>query len=690
MMNDVLFELGLEELPSGAVLPLANALADNLVAALLKANLTYGQVVRFATPRRLAVCIHDVQMVQATQSVVRRGPGASLARDAQAVMGFAKSCGVSVEQLTKASTDKGEWWVYESIKPGACLRDLLPAMIQHAVATLPIAKPMRWGTLDTPFVRPVHWAVLLLGTEVVLADILGVKTGRDSRGHRYHHPESITIQNPRDYAHLLQGASVIADFDARRQEIIKQVQQLAAQHDSVAVMPHDLIDEVTSIVEWPHALLAHFEPSFLEVPAEALIAAMQSHQKCFALRDSKGALLPKFIAVANIATKDPQHVICGNESVMRARLSDAAFFFQLDKKKSLSDYYAATEKVIFQQKLGSLADKTKRLQQFMVMLANAFSLDAIEASRAAELSKCDLMTGMVSEFPELQGLMGYYYAKNDGEVDTVAKALDEQYMPRFAADELPPSPLGRALSLADRLDTLVGGFAIGQKPTGDKDPFKLRRHALAIVRLLIITPEPLTLTALIAEAREIYGDRLSEMDQRVTEIRQFILDRLPSFYQGLHISADIVHAARACQDEWLFDLDKRVHALLTFIHLPEATALSAACKRVNNILSKSGDFAFDKPIELALLNEPAELGLFERIQVVEGVVSTPENTRDYGFVLTQLASLREPLDAFFEHVMVMVDDPALRDNRLRLLTRLQMLLQCVADISLLGVTPSFN
>lgn len=684
-MNDVLFELGSEELPSGAVFPLANALADNLVSALIKANLSHGEVIRYATPRRLAVLIQDVQLEQATQSVSRRGPNASLACDAPAVMGFAKSCGVSVNQLTHLTTDKGAWWVYESIKPGAHIRDLLPAMINQAVAALPIAKPMRWGAGDTQFVRPVHWAVLLLGTEVVLTEVLGVQTGRDSRGHRYHHPESIAIDSPRLYASRLKDASVIADFDLRRQTIVNQVLQLLASQDCVAVMPNDLMDEVTSIVEWPHALLAHFDAAFLDVPAEALIAAMQSHQKCFALRDGQGRLLPQFIAIANIDSKNPQHVITGNESVMRARLSDAAFFFRQDKKKPLSDYYPLTANVIFQQKLGSLAEKSKRLQQLMVGLSDTLSLNATDASRAAELSKCDLMTGMVGEFPELQGLMGYYYAKNDGEEDAVAIALNEQYMPRFAADQLPESALGQALSLADRLDTLVGAFAMGQKPTGDKDPFKLRRQALAVVRLLVTTPAPLTISALIEQTHQIYGADLPDLDQRLTELRPFILDRLPSFYQTQGISADIVQAARACQDEWLYDLDRRVHALLAFIQLPNATALSAACKRVNNLLSQAPEYDLNHPINSTLFHESAEQALFECLSRVEDAVSAPEHAGDYAFILTQLASLRGPLDVFFEQVMVMVDNPDLRDNRLRLLARLQTLFQRVADISLLEV-----
>ena len=689
-MNDVLFELGSEELPSGAVFPLANALADNLVAALFKANLTHGEVTRFATPRRLAVLIQDVQMEQSTQSLSRRGPNASLASDAPAVVGFARSCGVNVDQLTHTTTDKGSWWGYESIKPGAHLRDLLPAMVNHAVATLPIAKPMRWGAGDTQFVRPVHWAVLLLGTEVVCTEVLGVKTDRYTRGHRYHHPEPIAIDSPRLYESLLKKASVIASFDVRRQAIVDQVQQWATHQDSVPVIPNDLLDEVTSIVEWPQALLAHFDSSFLDVPAEALIAAMQSHQKCFALRDNQGQLLPQFITVANIASKDPQRVIMGNESVMRARLSDAAFFFRQDKKKPLSDYYASTTQVIFQQKLGSLADKSKRLQQLMVNLSEVLGLESSEASRAAELSKCDLMTGMVGEFPELQGLMGYYYAKNDREVDAVAIALNEQYMPRFAADQLPPSPLGRALSLTDRIDTLVGAFAIGQKPTGDKDPFKLRRHALAVVRLLATTPVPLTLSRLIDQSHQIYGPDLQDADQRLLELRPFILDRLQSYYQTQGISVDIVQAARACQDEWLFDLDRRVHALLAFIQLPNATALAAACKRVNNLLSQAPEYASNQSVDSTLLNESAELTLFECLSAVEAAINVPEHANDYVFILTQLASLRVPLDVFFEQVMVMVENPALRDNRLRLLARLQALLQSVADISLLEVTSLLN
>ena len=687
-MNDLLIEIGSEELPSGAVKPLADALADNITAGLAKASLTHGSVHCFATPRRLAVLIHDVQATQASQNVVRRGPAGAAAMDAQgqptqALMGFARSCGVSIAELTTTKTDKGDWWIYESVQPGVHTSDLLPSIIATAIAGLPIAKPMRWGAGDTEFARPVHWAVLLFGDEVVPAKLLGVNTDRISFGHRYHHPQAVTINTPRQYEALLNDAFVIADFDLRRQKIIEQVQELTKHQGQWAVMPSALVDEVTSIVEWPNALLANFEPAFLDVPAEALIAAMQSHQKCFALRDNQDRLLPQFITVANIVSSKPEQVVAGNESVMRARLSDAAFFFHQDKKQPLSDYQEATARVLFQQKLGSLADKALRMQGFLDCFAELLSLNSMHAQRAAVLSKCDLMTGMVGEFPELQGLMGYYYALADGEHSDVAHALNEQYMPRFAADSLPKSELGRAMSLADRMDTLVGAFSIGQKPTGAKDPFKLRRHALAVVRLLMDTPVQLNLSTLIAQTLHIYGDSLPKNEIASEELRLFILDRLQSFYQSQGIAPDLVHAVRSRQEDWLFDLDKRVHALQDFVRIPEAAALSAACKRVNNLLQHASLTFDNQPIDVTLLNEAAEKALFERIQAVETCVTPYYSSGSYGLILSELASLREPLDVFFEDVMVMVDDLTLRSNRLYLLARLQCLLQGVADISLL-------
>ncbi|WED42279.1 glycine--tRNA ligase subunit beta [Legionella cardiaca] len=688
MANDFLFELGCEELPSGAVWPLAEALTDNLLTALDKAQIGYGEVNSFATPRRLAVLITNLQEEQPAQTLSRRGPALAAAygvdgQPTPALLGFAKSCGVTIADLAINTTDKGEWLVYESRSEGAKTKELLPGLINQAISGLPIAKPMRWGDGEAEFARPIHWAVLLLGQELINCKILDVQTGRLTYGHRFHHPHALEIIKPQDYSALLQQAFVIADFSARREMIIRQVKQLAAKHDAQAIMPESLLDEVTSIVEWPEALIANFEQEFLQVPAEALIASMQSHQKCFALQDKSGKLLPHFITVANIKSSNPQQVATGNEKVMRARLSDAAFFFHQDQKIPLSHHIPATDKVIFQAKLGTLRDKTDRVQELMETLCIPLNLDKQQASRAAQLSKCDLMTGMVGEFPELQGLMGYYYALHDGETSEVAVALNEQYMPRFAADQLPSSPLGLAMSLADRLDTLVGIFAIGQKPSGVKDPFKLRRHALAVARLLISTSARLNLSELIAEAVASYGDKLPGDKAAIVELQPFIIERMQSYYHNQNISIDLFQAVRARQENWLYDFDKRVTALAEFVLLPEATVLSAACKRVNNLLQQVESAANQRSIDETLLQEGAEKSLFTHLCRTEEAVKPLYGVADYKTILTELARLREPVDAFFEHVMVMVEEQAIKNNRLQLLARLQTLLQSVADISLL-------
>ncbi|MBL7479092.1 glycine--tRNA ligase subunit beta [Legionella bononiensis] len=688
MVNDFIFELGCEELPSAAVWPLADEFANQLLAALDKAQLSYGEVKRFATPRRLAVVIRDLQSEQESQTVTRKGPAAIAAYDKEgnptpALTGFAKSCGVSVEALTRIQTDKGDWMVCEIQNSGSQTKTLLPALVAQSIASLSIAKPMRWGDGDEEFARPVHWAVMLYGDEVLEHEILGVKSGRESRGHRFHHPQKIRITNARSYEEQLRESFVVADFATRRSMIQEQVHQLAESLHASAIMPEDLVNEVTSIVEWPQALVANFEKEFLDVPAEALIASMQSHQKCFALKDKHGTLLPHFITVANIASSNPQQVVAGNEKVMRARLSDAAFFFRQDKKHPLSEHIPSTEQVVFQVKLGSLQDKALRVKALMHHLSQALDLSIQQAERAAILSKCDLMTGMVGEFPELQGLMGYYYALNDGEDHSVAQALNEQYMPRFAADMLPESNLGLALSLADRVDTLVGIFAIGQKPSGVKDPFKLRRHALAVVRLLIATPSPLNLTTLINEAITNYGDTVSMDKTGALELKVFILERLQSYYQGLGVSADLVQAVRARQDDWLYDLNLRLNALKLFITLPEAASLSAACKRVNNLLAHADKRDLEAEINVNIIEEGAEKALYTHIKTVTESTDSLYRDANYGSLLKQLASLKEPVDAFFDNVMVMVEDTAVKKNRLALLSKLNNLLQGVADISML-------
>lgn len=691
MVNDFIFELGCEELPSGAVWSLANELTHGVIAGLNKAQLSFGDVKCFASPRRLAVAVYDLQTAQARQFLTRRGPAAVAAFDKDgnptpALSGFAKSCGVDLTKLARVQTDKGEWMVYETEQPGALTKELIPGIVKSALADLPIAKPMRWGDSDDEFARPVHWAVMMFGNEVIEDQILGVKTGRVTLGHRFHHPHELTINSAKTYEQQLRDAFVIADFSTRKATIKAQIEHLAASYNATAVMPEELLDEVTSIVEWPQALLANFEQEFLEVPPESLIASMQSHQKCFALKDKQGSLLPHFITVANIKSSHPQQVILGNERVMRARLSDAAFFFRQDKKQPLSQLIAATKKVVFQEKLGSLYDKAQRVKELMVYLSESLNLPTEQVERAAQLSKCDLLTGMVGEFPELQGLMGYYYAVHDGEPLAVARALNEQYMPRFAADNLPESLLGKALSLADRIDTLVGIFAIGQKPSGVKDPFKLRRHALAVVRLLSSIKVQLNISELIDKAIGIYGAVLPVERLSLLELKGFILDRLNSYYQGQDISVDLVHAVRARQDEWFYDLEQRLQALKTFITMPEAATLSAACKRVNNLLNNTSPTAGEIEVNESLLKEESEKALYVHINKLSQLVVPLYQSANYGLLLKQLASIKEPVDAFFDNVMVMVDNESVKKNRLALLARLQQLLQGVADISMLQLS----
>lgn len=687
-MNDFIFELGCEELPSGAVQPLAKELANALITGLNKAQLHFSDINYYATPRRLAVKISALQDKQAAQMITRRGPAVVAAFDSEgiptpALLGFAKSCQVDVSQLSRIKTDKGEWMVYEAEQPGTDTKILLPQLVKEAVAQLPIPKPMRWGDSADEFIRPVHWVVMLYGDSLIEETILGISTGRHTYGHRFHHPEKILINSAGSYEQQLKDAFVIADFSTRKAWIEKQVEQLASEHHAIAVMPESLLDEVTSIVEWPQALLAHFEKEFLDVPSEALIASMQSHQKCFALKDHQGALLPYFITVANIQSANPSQVIAGNEKVMRARLSDAAFFYKQDRKKPLSHHILGTQQVIFQEKLGSLYQKTQRMKQLMVYLGNVLGLVSSEAERAAELSKCDLLSGMVGEFPELQGLMGSYYALHDGESPAVACALNEQYMPRFAVDELPQSLLGKALSLADRIDTLVGIFAVGQKPSGVKDPFKLRRHALAVVRILISIETPLAISELIAHSIASYSFQAPEQLAALAELKSFIWERFNSYYQSQSMRIDLIHAVRARQSECLYDADNRLNALNLFIALPEAASLSAACKRVNNLLDNAQHESDNVHVDVSKFQEEAEKALYEQMMDLSGSVDTWYQNADYCALLKALAGLKSAVDCFFDTVMVLVDDLVIRQNRLALLKQLQQLLQGVADISLL-------
>lgn len=697
MSRDFLFEIGCEELPSGSVLPLAEALEAHLTNTLQQASLSFTTKRCFATPRRLAVLITGLEEKQPPKISFRRGPTFTAAYDPEgnptpALLGFARSCGTTHEMLSEQITDKGHWVGYELETQGIETRELLGGWIRQALDALPIKKPMHWGEAKYSFVRPVHWIVMLWGDEVLEEEFLGVRTDRLTYGHRFHHPHAIPLRSTSDYVDALTSAFVMADFGERRNVVRQQILDLGTTHHATPIISEPLLEEVTSIVEWPNALLCNFSPSFLTVPQEALIASMQSHQKCFPLADAAGRLLPAFIAVTNIQSQTAKEVIVGNEKVMRARLSDASFFFNTDKKYSLTDRIESTKKVLFQDKLGSLYDKSKRIQTIMQSLSTPFDLKDQELERASALSKCDLMTGMVSEFPELEGTMGYYYAVSDGEPLPVAIALQEQYLPRFSGDNLPLSPLGTALSLADRADTLAGIFALGYRASGTSDPFKLRRHSLAIGRILLgFSKAPISLSSLLNIALNNFVPNLVAQDEvhnLVNELVNFIFDRLQPYYHTQGVASDCFLATRARQTDWLFDFDKRLVALLNFAHTADAGALSASCKRVTRLLQQAGDpLEQDNLPDDGLFIEDAEKNLWRLLQNTKQALLPLYAASDYSSILAHLATLRPPIDDFFEQVMIMVDNPLLKRNRLQLLSCLDQTLQGVAEIGLLQTEP---
>lgn len=681
--RDVLFEIGCEELPSRSVLPLAEALAQGITLALKEKSLNFGAVTFYAAPRRLAVWIQAVDETTKDEFISRKGPAVSAGLDSQgqptgALLGFAKSCGVNVKELSIKKTPQGEWYYFEATRPGSKTEMILASLLQQALSHLPITKPMYWEANTGPFVRPVHWVVLLWGEEVIPASYYGIETGRLTYGHRFHHPGSIALSHPRDYEPLLEKGKVMPAFQKRREQIVGQIEALAKTQQAIAVMPDELLDEVTSIVEWPQALLAHFSDEFLSLPQEVLIASMQSHLKCFALKNSSGDLLSSFIIISNIQSQSPEQVIAGNEKVMQARLSDAAFFFSQDRKAGLSSFISATTKTLFQAKLGTLADQVNRMQSVLAEWNQLLGLDINEISRALSLSKCDLMSGMVGEFPELQGVMGYHYALLDGESKTVAKALDEQYWPRFANDHLPETELGLALSLVSRLDTLVGIFGIGGKPSGMKDPFKLRRHALAVLRLLESYEKPLKLSECITQVIEAYPADVLDL-KAVSELKTFILERLPAYYASQGVPEEMVASVCAVQSEWIYDLAHRIHALIAVrSHLEP---LLGGAKRVSHILKGIPQNRLEGEVEPKYFKEPAESALFEAIVQVEQDIAPHYTAGEYEPILYRLTQLRPQIDAFFDTVRVMAEDESIQLNRLRLLHRLQHVLLGVADLS---------
>ncbi|MCE0844547.1 glycine--tRNA ligase subunit beta [Buttiauxella sp. A2-C1_F] len=682
-----LVEIGTEELPPKALRSLAESFAANVTAELDAANLAHGEVKWFAAPRRLALKISNLAESQPDREVEKRGPAISAAFDAEgkpskAAEGWARGCGITVDQAERLATDKGEWLLYRAHVKGESAQALLPAMIATALTKLPIPKLMRWGDNNTQFVRPVHTVTLLLGDEVIPANILGIASDRVIRGHRFMGEPEFTIDNADQYPEILfTRGKVIADYEQRKAVIKEGAEEAARKIGGNADLSESLLEEVTSLVEWPVVLTAKFEEKFLAVPAEALVHTMKGDQKYFPVYANDGKLLPNFIFVANIESKDPIQIISGNEKVVRPRLADAEFFFNSDRKKRLEDNLPRLETVLFQQQLGTLRDKTNRIEALSGWIAGQIGADVNHATRAGLLSKCDLMTNMVFEFTDTQGVMGMHYARHDGEAEDVAVALNEQYQPRFAGDALPSNLVACAVAIADKMDTLAGIFGIGQHPKGDKDPFALRRAALGVLRIIVEKNLPLDLQTLTEEAVRLYGDKLT--NQKVTdEVIDFMLGRFRAWYQEEGHSVDTIQAVLARRPTKPADFDARMKAVSHFRTLEAASALAAANKRVSNILAKSDETLQDH-VRASVLKEAEEMDLARQLVILRDKLEPFFAEGRYQEALVELAALREPVDKFFDKVMVNAEDKELRINRLTLLSKLRELFLQVADISLL-------
>lgn len=685
--QNFLVELGTEELPPKALRSLGTAFADNLKQELIKADLPFANVHWYAAPRRLAVYVTNLADAQADKQVEKRGPAVQAAFDAdgnptKAALGWARGNGIEVSDAQRLTTDKGEWLLHIADIKGKTSAELLPGIVEYAVTHLPIPKAMRWGDKSIQFIRPVHTLTLLLGEQLLPATILGINSSRTIRGHRFMGEAEFALEHADQYLRLLEDAGkVVADYQRRKDIITQGVEQAATAAGGVADLDDDLLEEVTSLVEWPVVLTAHFENDFLEVPAEALVHTMKGDQKYFPVYDSVGNLMPVFIFVTNIESKDPSQIISGNEKVVRPRLADAQFFYDNDRKTPLSARLEQLDSVLFQQQLGSVREKSERISKLSGFIAAAIGADQVKAERAGLLSKCDLVTDMVFEFAETQGVMGMHYARHDGEDEAVALAIKEQYQPRFSGDELPSQDIAAAVALADKLDTLVGIFGIGQTPKGDKDPFALRRAALGALRIIVEKGYDLDLPVLIEQARVLYGDKLSN-NNAAEEILDFMLGRFRAWYQDLGYNIDVIQAVLARRPTQPADFDARVKAVSQFRKLDAAAALAAANKRVGNILAKF-EGEIPSQVNTDLLQDDAEKVLAHQLSELSERVAPLFAKADYQSALSELARLQESVDNFFDEVMVMADDEALRLNRLSLLNQLRNLFLRVADISLL-------
>lgn len=687
--EDILVEIGTEELPPKSLQTLAKALATGLENGLQQAQLNYGEVHVYAAPRRLAVWVEAAQTQQEDQTIERKGPAIQAAYDAdgqptKALLGFARSCGLEVSELLTEATDKGTWVMARQLKQGDALIKLLPGLVEQALKQLPIPKPMRWGDSPIEFVRPAHWLVLMLGEQVVPAHILGLTSGHTSRGHRFHAPQALEMGHPSEYADRLEAQGyVIADFAKRRELIRSQIARVADAFDARPVIDEALLDEVTALNEWPNALAGRFDDAFLSVPAECLISAMKGHQKFFHCLAPNGELMARFITVSNIASLNPASVVSGNERVIRPRLSDAQFFWNQDRKQPLEAFLPALEQVVFQQQLGTVAEKIGRLEKLTGELASELDQDPVTAMRAAHLAKCDLMSLMVGEFPELQGIMGRYYALEQHESETVAKAIEQHYWPRFAGDDLPTEPVSQILAIADRLDTIVGIYAIGQGPTGDKDPFALRRAALGLARIIIEAGLAIDLQYWVARAAETYA-HLAISSEQQEAIVAFIISRLKSYYLDEGVAAHVFDAVRDTGVTRLLELDQRIQAVRHFASLEQAESLSAANKRIANILKKVPS-PWPQKVSEERFEQDAERVLWSAFCQVDAERQAAMSAGDFQQALVVLAGLAGPVDAFFDQVHVMADDLDLQTNRIAMLNHIRQAFLAVADISRLAL-----
>ena len=687
--ENCLVELGTEELPPKALKSLGEAFATQFEAALTQADLSFDSVSWFAAPRRLAVYVSGLAEGQADKVVEKRGPAVSAAFDAdgnptKAAQGWARGNGIDVADAERLVTDKGEWLLHKAHVPGQSVAELLEGLINQAVSKLPIPKPMRWGNYNTQFIRPVHTLCVLYGSEVVNVSVLGLTSGRVVQGHRFHGEGRFELDHADNYASALEQQYVLADFEARKDKVRQQLEDAA---QSLSLKPdynEDLLEEIASLVEWPVVLQAGFDESFLAVPKEALIYTMKDDQKYVPLLDSDGALSNTFLFVTNIESRDASQVISGNEKVIRPRLADAEFFFNSDKKTTLESRLESLETVLFQKQLGTLKEKSERISALSAFIASQIDANETQAARAGLLAKTDLMSNMVMEFPDVQGVMGKYYALNDGEDAPVAEALYEQYMPRFAGDALPSSGVSASVALADKLDTLVGIFGIGQLPKGDKDPFALRRAAIGVLRIVTELSLPLDLETLISKAIDVYGDKLTNAETQ-SQVVDFVLGRFTALLQDQAIAIDVIQAVAARRPTKPADYLARVHAVDKFRALEEAEALAAANKRVANILAKQNVEVTDSVnIDESLLAEEAEKALYVELKAAQKEVDIAVPSQDYTRILTALATLRNVIDNFFDNVMVMADDEAVKNNRLALLSLLRQLFLTTADISILA------